>query len=182
MTIHYNKTLFIAALLLFQIALGDAIYAQKPVDNKSAEVAARAFYKKYLPLFGYPSASELQRLQPFLSGSLYSSIKYERERMKIWSAKNPDSKPPVIEDLFVCNHDEPPTGFRVGKANITSQTAVITVYFYYAENGKIYETCQTKSSLIRVNGKWLLDNVIFEEDADLKTLLSRKDYDVLPQK
>lgn len=52
MTTNYKKILFIAALMLFQIALCNAVYAQKPIDNKSAEVAARVFYKKYLPLFG----------------------------------------------------------------------------------------------------------------------------------
>ncbi len=120
MPINYKKFLFIAALMLFQMAQCDGIYAQKSVDNKSAEVAARAFYKKYLPLFGYPSASGLRPLRPFLSGSLYSSIRYERERMKIWSAINLGDKPPDIEDLFVCNHYEPPTRFRTGKTTITT--------------------------------------------------------------
>lgn len=168
-------------LMFINIIFCNAIYAQKSGGNeKPVKAAAAAFYKTYLPQFGYPTAAELGRLRPFLSGSLYSAIKYERERMKIWTAKNPGEKPPVSEDLFVCNHDEPPAKVRIGEITVNGQTALAIVHFNYSEKGKIYETCYTKSSFIRVGGKWLLDNVIFEEGADLKTLLSRKDYDVLP--
>jgi hypothetical protein len=180
MTNNYKKLLFIAVLMLSHVVWGSAIYAQKPGREKSVKIAAAAFYKKYLPQFGYPSQSELRRLRPLLSGSLYSLIKYEMERMKTWTAKNPNDKPPVSEDLFLCNHDEPATNFRVGKVTFGQRAATAVVYFDYAENKKIYATCQIESSFIRVGGKWLLDNVVFEKGVDLQDLLSRKEYDVLP--
>ena len=184
MTFNYNnyeKILFTMVLILVQIAFFSTVYAQKSVrSEESVKVDADAFYKTYLPQFGYPSAAELQKLRPFLSESLYSSLSYERERMKIWTAKHPGEKPPVSEDLFVCNHDEPPAKFWMGEITVNGQTALAIVYFDYVEKGKIYETCQTKSALVREGGKWLLDNVFFEEGADLKSLLSRKDYEVLP--
>ncbi len=57
-------------------------------------------------------------------------------RKKIWSAKNPGEKPPIIEGLFVCNHDEPPARFRVGKITVNEQATLVTVYFDYAEGNK----------------------------------------------
>jgi len=180
-TVNYKKTLFITALVIFQIAFCAENYAQKARGEKAVKATAKIFYKKYLPLFGYPSVASLRRLRPFLSGSLYSSIKYERERMKLWSAKNPGEKPPVIEDLFVCDHYEPPARFRTGIAEITPpRDAAVTVYFDYFEKGKMLATCQTKLVFIRSNGRWLLDNIVFEKGADLRTLLAREDYETLP--
>lgn len=164
------------------ITFCSGLFAQSSAaSEKSIEAVAHAFYNKYLPQFGYPTAAELNTLHPLLIESLYSSLNYERKRMKIWSAKNSEEKPPIIEDLFVCNHDEPPARFRTGKITVKKQTASAIVQFDYTEDNKIYTTCQTELSLIRVKGKWLINNIIFEEGADLKTLLSRKDYEVLPR-
>ncbi len=178
---NYKKLLFSIMLMFINITFGGAIYAQNATGNeKTVKAAADAFYKKYLPQFGYPSAAELNTLRPLLSESLYSSLQYERKRMKIWTAKNPGEKPPVIEDLFVCNQNEPPARFRTGKITVNGQTASAAVNFDYTEDKKIYTTCRTQPSFISVKGKWLLNNIIFDEGADLKTLLSRKDYEVLP--
>ncbi len=172
-----SKILIIIVVL---ILCGSAVYAQTS-DEQKAQAAAQTFYKKYLPMFGYPSESGLRNLRPLLSQNLSELIANELRRMRVWSAKNKDEKPPVIDDLFLCNHEEPATNFRVGEAVVTNGTAIITINFDYAEKGKVYATCRTKSSFVNKNGKWLLDNIAFDEGVDLKTLLSRKEYDVLPQ-
>lgn len=149
-------------------------------DAQKAKAAAQIFYKNYLPMFGYPSESDLRKLRPYLSQNLSALISNEMRQMRVWSAKNKDEKPPVIDDLFLCNHEESPAKFRVGEAVMTNGTAVVTTSFDYIEKGKVYAMCQTKSSFVNKNGKWLLDNIAFDEGVDLKTLLSRKEYDVLP--
>lgn len=167
-------------IVIVLVVYGNFAYAQTS-DNQKAKVAAKTFYKKYLPTFGYPSESDLRKLRSFLSPSLYSLLGNEIQRMRVWTAKNPDKKPPVIEDLFVCNHYERAARFRVGEANITGGTALITTYFDYTEKGKVFTTCKTESSFVKTNGKWMLNNIAFDDDVDLKTLLSRKEYDVLPK-
>ena len=166
--------------IIFLIACSNAAFAQNS-DNQKAKAAAQTFYKKYLPTFGYPYESDLRKLRPLLSRNLYSLLANEVKRMRAWTAKNPNDKPPVIDDLFVCNHEEPAARFRVGDAVLDGKTAVVTTRFDYSEKGKVYETCKTKSSFVQTGGRWLLDNVAFDEDVDLKTLLSRKEYDVLPR-
>ena len=172
------KAKILAAAVLL-ILCGSAVYSQSSEQQK-AKAAAQTFYKKYLPMFGYPSESDLGKLRPHLSRNLSALIANERRRMRLWTAKNKDEKPPVIDDLFLCNHEEPATSFRVGEAVVTNKVAVVTTSFDYAEKGKVYATCQTKSSFIDENGKWLLDNIAFDEGVDLKTLLSREKYDELP--
>jgi hypothetical protein len=101
--------------------------------------------------------------------------------MRDWSEKNPNLKPPVIEDVFVCNHYEKPQNFQVLKTSDNGRGALATVRFNYIEKGKVVDKCSVDAKFIRVKGKWLLDNVIFEDDADLITLLSRQNYEVLPK-
>ena len=162
-------TIFIAL-----VVCGNSAFAQTS-DSQKAKAAAQTFYKKYLPDFGYPYESDLRKLRPLISRNLYSLIAYEIKRMRAWTAKNPNDKPPVTDDLFVCNHEEPAARFRIGEIIINNKTAVVTTYFDYREKGKIYETCKTKSSFVQTGGRWLLDNIAFDEDVDLKTLLSRKE-------
>lgn len=171
--------LIISAIIIF-IACGGTSYAQNS-DNQRAKAAAQTFYEKYAPTFGYPYEPGLHKLRPLLSRDLYSLIGSEIRRMRLWTAKNPQEKPPVIDDLFICNHEEPAASFRVGEAIIKNKTAVVTTYFDYSEKGKVYATCKTESSFVQKGGRWLLDNIAFDEGVDLKTLLSRKKYDVLPQ-
>jgi len=172
------KSIILTIIVL--IACGNVSYAQNS-DSQKAKAAAQTFYKKYLPTFGYPYKSDLRKLRPYLSPNLYSLVANEIRRMRLWTAKNPNDKPPVIDDLFVCNHEEPAARFRVGEAILKNKTAVVTTHFDYIEKEKIYATCKTESLFVQKSGRWLLDNIAFDDDVDLKTLLSRREYDVLPQ-
>jgi hypothetical protein len=130
--------------------------------------------------FGFPLEPDLKRLRPYLSPSLNTLLAGEVRRMRAWSAKNPDQKPPVIEDLFVCNRYEVPQRFGVEGAKARGRRAVATVSFEYVEGGAVVQRCTVEATFVRLRGRWLLDNVAWPGTTDLRTLLSRKVYETVP--
>src|SRR5688500_15353305 len=138
--------------------------------------AANSFYRMHVAHFGFPLEPDLKRLRPYLSPSLNSLLANEVRRMRAWSARHPDQKPPVIEDLFVCNRDEVPQRLGVRSVKAGGGRAVATVEFVYVEGGAVVQRCTVAATFVRLKGRWLLDNVAWEGSADLRTLLSRKDY------
>ncbi len=150
-------------------------------DDVKVKNAASQFFREYLRNFDYPFGNERKQLSRYLSPRLIKLIRYELQRMKAWSAKNPDLKPPVVEDLFTCNHYEPPHAFHVGKPAVRTDRGTAVIGFAYAEQGKIIDRCKVIGIFINHHGRWLLDNVRFDKDVDLIKLLSRKEYTVLPK-
>jgi hypothetical protein len=177
------KSYFLVLMVLS--AIGAVVYARSSLaqtsESRSVEAAAKAFYQMHVKHFGFPLEPDLKRLRPYLSPELNSLLANELRRMKEWSEKNPDMKPPVQEDLFVCNRYEVPQRFHIMRANPMGRKALVTVKFEYIASGKIIDSCEVEASFIRLNGKWLLDNADWEGTADLRTLLERKDYDVVPK-
>jgi hypothetical protein len=165
--------------LLSALVCANAAPAQTP-EARRVSAAADAFYRMHVAHFGFPLEPDLKRLRPYLSPALNSLLRNEVRRMREWSAKNPDQKPPVVEDLFVCNRYEVPQRFGVGGAKVSGGTALATVRFEYVEGGAVVQTCTVDATFVRLRGRWLLDNVAWAGSADLKTLLSRKDYAVVP--
>lgn len=166
-------------------AIGVVVHARSSFgqtsESKSVEAAAKAFYQMHVAHFGFPLEPDLNRLRPYLTPELNSLLAGELRRMKEWSAKNPDMKPPVQEDLFVCNRYEVPQRFHIMKANPMGKKALVTVKFEYIVSGKIIDSCEVEAAFIRLRGKWLLDNAAWEGTGDLRTLLQRKDYEVVPK-
>jgi hypothetical protein len=155
-------------------------YAQTS-QSREVKAAATSFYRMHIAHFGFPLEDDLKRLNPSLSPELSSLLANELRRMREWSAKNPDQKPPVIEDLFVCNRYEAPQKFRVLGTKFSGGKALATVKFEYIEGGKVIASCEVEATFVRPNRKWLLDNADWEGTSDLRTLLSRKDYTVVPE-
>ena len=53
--------------------------------------------------------------------------------------------------------------------------------FDLIEHNKVVDSCRATPYFVFLKGKWLLDNVFYYQDVDLKTLLSRKGYWDLPE-
>jgi len=152
------------------------------IGNQTApRAAADAFYRDYLPRFGFPMEADLKALQPYLSPRLHSLLRLELRREEAWSSQNPDLKPPVMGDLFTCNAHEHPQGFSVRTTREVGTGVVVDVRFDLIEHNKVVGRCKVAAFFVSIDGKWLLDNVFVNGDVDLKTLLSRKDYTVLPE-
>jgi hypothetical protein len=171
--------------LLFMVALVLAAIAPntRPTDAQSnshmaskAKTAAANFFRKDLSIYGFSINPHMKELRPYFSPRFYSLLRYELRRRDAWVAKNPDMVPPVLEDFFVCNHRERPARFRIGRASVRGRRARVVVHFDYWDGDTYVEDCKSQAALILVKGRWLLDNVFFDDEADLRKLFSRKDY------
>ena len=178
-----RRGLILTALSVLAVfACASDTCAQTSASSASkVKAAAERFYRVHVANFGFPLEPDLKRLRPYLSPELHSLIANEIRRMWIWSAKNPDMKPPIQEDLFICNRYEEPQRFRVVGANVVGRRALVIVNFDYIADGKVIDSCLVEATFIRLKGRWLLDNVDWDETPDLRTLLSRKDYAAVPR-
>lgn len=150
-------------------------------EARKVNAAADSFYRMHVAHFGFPLEPDLRRLRPYLSPPLNSLLANEVRRMRRWSKQHPDEKPPVIEDLFVCNRSEVPWRFSVEGVKVDKGKANATVKFEYAEGGAVAQTCTVDATFVRLKGRWLLDNVAWPGSADLRKILSRKDYANVPE-
>lgn len=167
--------------LLFTAALYPNASSAQTSEARRVTAAANSFYRMHVAHFGFPLEPDLKRLRPYVSPALNSLLANEVRRMRAWSRRNPDLKPPVIEDLFVCNNADTPQKFSVEGVKVEGRRAHATVRFVYEEGGRVVQTCDVNATFLRLKRKWLLDNVAWPGSADLKTLLSRKDYENVPQ-
>jgi hypothetical protein len=155
--------------------------AQTGENQAGARAAAATFYRKYLPHFGLPSGPDLKALHPYLSPRLYALLRFENQRLDSWAAQNPDLKPPIVSDLFTCNSYEHPQRFKVGTARAIGSGVAVDVRFELDWHNRVVQRCKVTPYFVFLKGKWLLDDVFYYQDVDLKTLLSRKDYWGLPE-
>lgn len=167
-------------VLLSATALYPNVSTARTDEARRVTAAADSFYRMHIAHFGFPLEPDLKRLRPYLSPALNSLLANEVRRMRAWSKQNPDQKPPVIEDLFVCNRSEVPQRFSVEGVKVDKGKANATVKFEYVEGGAVVQTCDVDATFVRLKGKWLLDNVAWAGSADLRTLLSRKEYANVP--
>ena len=167
-------------LLVLLSASASHANAQTP-EARAVSAAADSFYRMHVAHFGFPLEPDLKRLRPYLSPALNSLLANEVRRMRVWSRRNPGEKPPVIEDLFVCNRDEVPQRFGVEGVKVERGRGHATVKFEYVEGGRVVQTCAVEATFVRLKRKWLLDNVSWPGSADLRRLLSRKDYAKVPE-
>ncbi len=178
---NYKILLRLIIVAILATILNTSPFAKPFVaSGRKVKVAAQKFYQMYLPVFGAPFGNDLEKLKPFLSPRLYLLFVYESQRLEKWQAKHPGQKPPLSEDVFTCNSQEPPQNFRLGKAWPEQKKALVNVQFEYVEAGKIIDKCQVRATFIYQTGKWRLDNMAYKEGVDLRRLLSRKQYTVLP--
>jgi hypothetical protein len=148
--------------------------------NHGPRAAAAGFYRVWLPDRSVFEA-DLTAIQPYVSPRLYSLLRFEFQRRDKWGQENPDLKPPLSGDFFLCYNGERPSGFHVGTTRAARFGAIVEVRLDWVEENKVWHRCKVKAYLIRMNGRWLLDNVFYYHDVDLKTLLSRKEYTVIPE-
>jgi len=174
-----KRPLILLALLSAAALLPNAAPAQTS-EARKVSAAADTFYRMHVAHFGFPVEPDLRRLRPYVSPSLNALLANEVRRMRAWSAKHRDEKPPVVEDLFVCNRYEVPRRFKVGGVKVDKGKADATVKFEWVEGGAVVQTCDVDATFVRRGRKWLLDNVAWPGSADLRTLLSRKDYEKVP--
>ena len=168
-------------VLLFTAALHPNATSAQTSEARRVTAAADSFYRMHVAHFGFPLEPDLRRLRPYVSPALNSLLANEVRRMRAWSRRNPDEKPPVIEDLFVCNNADAPQKFSVGGVKVEGSRANATVKFVYEEGGRVVQTCDVNATFVRLKRRWLLDNVAWPGSADLRTLLSRKDYENVPR-
>jgi hypothetical protein len=168
-------------VLFFISALHPHTSSAQTSEARRVTAAADSFYRMHAAHFGFPLEPDLKRLRPYVSPTLNALLAGEVRRMREWSKRNPDQKPPVIEDLFVCNRYDKPQKFSVEGVKVEGSRADATVKFVYEEGGRVVQTCDVDATFVRLRGRWLLDNVAWPGSADLRTLLSRRDYEKVPR-
>lgn len=178
-SVKHSFVLLVA--LLSAAALHPNASSAQTSEARKVTAAAESFYRMHVAHFGFPLEPDLKRLRPYLSPPLNSLLANEVRRMRRWGRQNPDQKPPVAEDLFVCNRYEVPQRFSVEGVKVEGVRARATVRFEYVEGGAVVQTCDVGATFVRHGGRWLLDNVAWPGGADLRTLLSRKNYARVPE-
>ena len=176
-----RRALILLVLPVFIVVAYANVSEAQTSENREVKAAAKSFYRMHVANFGFPLEPDLKRLRPYLSPGLNALLANELRRMREWSAKNPDMKPPIQEDLFVCNRYEVPQRFQVLRAKLMGRKFLATVKFDYLEAGRVIDSCEVEATFIRLKGRWLLDNVDWDKTPDLRTMLSRGDYAVVPR-
>ena len=157
-----TKIIFLSIVL---VLLSSGAYAQK----QDASAAVQAFYKFHFANENIFNEKAVGLRRRFLTPRLQRLFDAELRRQKIYLKKYPDNKPYFeglsFEPIEFCEND-----YSVGETKGSGSKATVKVNFVYGKSSceasdgtKIFY----KISLLRIGGKWLIDNVIYDDGKTL---------------
>jgi hypothetical protein len=153
-----TKLVLLSIILLLPLA---NVFAQK----QGATAAVREFYRFHFAHKDIFNEREVARRQRFLTPRLQRLFDAELKRQKNYARKHPDEKP-YFEGLSFQPIELCPGDYSVGAAQTARQTATVRVNFVYSKSSckatdgtKIFY----KIALRQIGGKWLIDDVIYED-------------------
>ena len=173
---HLTRAL---STILVLVAIAAPAAATPP---RTPEAAVEAFYRFHFAKrdLMYLCRESVARERAWLTPKLHDLLVHELDRYDVAAAANggpQNYKPFIAGDVFT--HSEGPADtFRVGGAERSGQTARVRVVAVWSEDSEdgAREVGMTVV-VVRVRGKWLVDNVLYDDGDDLVDLLSRPDYE-----
>ncbi len=152
------KIIFLSIILLL---LSSGVYSQK----QDASAAVQSFYKFHFANENIFNEKEVGLRREFFTPKLQQLFDAELKRQKIYLKKYPNNKPYFeglsFEPIEFCKND-----YSVGKTEGGGNRATVKVNFIYGKSScdasdgtKIFY----KISLLQIGGKWLIDNVIYDD-------------------
>jgi hypothetical protein len=149
---------------------------------RTPEAAVEAFYRFHFAKrdLMYLCRESVARERQWLTPKLHRLLVYELDRFDKAAAANggpQNYKPFIAGDVFT--HSEGPAdAFRVAGAERAGQTARVRVFASWsAESEDGARELGMTVVVVRVGGRWLVDNVLYDDGDDLVDLLSRPDYE-----
>ncbi len=157
---------FISANFLF---VSNETFAQNRADKSRAVETVKAFYRFHFSHKDVFNEREVLRRRRFFTPKLRQLFNAELKRERIYLKKYPHNKP-YFEGLPFEPIEFCPNDYRVGAAQTTRQTATVKVNFIYSKS-----SCDAndgtqisyKILLSKIAGKWLLDDVIYDDGSIL---------------
>ena len=170
---HEKKLLFIFILANFLFISNDA-FAQNRADKSRAIEAVRVFYQFHFSHKDIFNQTEVSRRRRFFTSKLQQLFDAELKRQRIYLKKYPDNKP-YFEGLPFQPIEFCPENYSVGAAQSTRQKATVKVNFVYGKS-----SCDAKDGtkiiykmlLSKLNGKWLIDDVVYDDGTTLTQAFS----------
>jgi hypothetical protein len=121
---------------------------------------------------------KVRRVKGWLSPKLYRLMLHELRRAEAVEREYTGinaKKPDISGDVFT-NSESPPQVFRLGKSSQRKGIAEVDVWCYWNDQTIGRMKRQVKVQLVFSRGKWLIDNLVYEDGSDLVSMLSRHDY------
>lgn len=87
-----------------------------------------------------------------------------------------DAKKPYISGDVFTNSESPPQIFRLGKLSQSRRRAEVEVWCYWNDQTIGRMKRRVKVQLAFIQGRWLIDNLVYEDGRDLVSMLGRSDY------
>ncbi len=149
---------------------------------RTPEAAVEAFYRFHFARrdLMYLCRESVARERAWLTPKLHRLLVHELDRYDEAAAANggPQSyKPFVAGDVFT-HSEEPADAFRVAGAERTGETARVRVFASWSKDSSDgARELGMRVVVVRVGGRWLVDNVLYDDGDDLVDLLSRPDYE-----
>ena len=165
----------VLALLLALAATAAAAPPRTPAGT------VEAFYRFHFERrdLMYHCRESVARERRWLTPRLHKLLVYELDRYDRAAAANggpQNYKPFIAGDVFT-HSEEPADAFRVEGAETTGATAKVRVVASWRESSDGPREVEITVVLARERGRWLIDNLLFDDGDDLVDLLSRPDYE-----
>lgn len=165
-------------MLIFTASV--AIYPQVS-GPKAAVIAFYKYDRAHSQVF---NRRNIEARRSWFSDELYRLLLAELEREASYIKENPDDKPYFGDGLPFQPIDEPCRQGRIvmhrkptiGEIESDGNSAKVKVLFAYPRICVGSDDVEYTLKLVWSNKRWLIDNVVYSEDADLVKDLNRAEY------
>ncbi len=152
-------------------------------QRSTPKLALESFYKFDRSHSQVFNRRNIEERKAWLSPELYSLFKNELRREADFLKQNPTDKPFFGDGLPFRPYDELCDGPKKSGRSLTiglkfqkARRAAATATFAYPRSCKTADTIVYTISLIKVNSKWVIDDIDFDKDTRLKHSLNRPEY------
>jgi hypothetical protein len=170
------KTILFSIILL---TLSTGVFAQK----QDASATVQSFYKFHLVGSGIFNANEVKARKKWFTDNLNKLFQTELQREKEYLKANPTDKPHFGDGFPFQSLDECDSAgklikntYQVGAAAVKGEKAEVEVKFYQPKEcgGALIDTYRVE--LVKVKGKWLIDDWLYSDAKTLIEDLKRANY------
>lgn len=160
---------YLSFCLIILIFCVTGTLAQKQTKNVRAVEAVKKFYRFHTTHDDLFNKKQVALQSKFFTPKLRRLFDDELVRQKNYLKKHPTDKP-YVEGLSFQPIEFCPKDYSIGTSQINRQTATVKINFIYGKSScsaKDGTKISYKILLQKISGKWLVDNVIYEDGSDL---------------
>ena len=170
------RSVFLAVLFAL-LAVGAS------AQNSTPAASVKSFYtfdRSHSQVF---NRRNIDARKQWLSASLYKLFLKELKRERVYLEQNPTDKPHFGDGLPFQPSDERCQArgksyrylYRVSRTTIKKRNAEVWVEFYYPKQCEQHSV-EFMLEMVNTNGKWLINDVVYEDTSHLTVDLQRRDY------